>query len=50
MSNIEAKLRRYEKIDFLGEGQFATVYKARDKESENERWVALWFGNLNPKQ
>ncbi|XP_005103387.1 cyclin-dependent kinase 7 [Aplysia californica] len=22
---------RYEKIDFLGEGQFATVYKARDK-------------------
>ncbi|OXU22572.1 hypothetical protein TSAR_015507 [Trichomalopsis sarcophagae] len=24
------KLRRYEKIDFLGEGQFATVYKAKD--------------------
>ncbi|XP_055371643.1 cyclin-dependent kinase 7 [Condylostylus longicornis] len=24
------KRRRYEKIDFLGEGQFATVYKARD--------------------
>ena len=28
---IEEKLLRYEKIDFLGEGQFATVYKARDK-------------------
>ena len=26
------KLRRYEKISFLGEGQFATVYKARDVE------------------
>jgi len=24
------KLRRYEKTDFLGEGQFATVYKAKD--------------------
>ncbi|KAG7197981.1 hypothetical protein KM043_016210 [Ampulex compressa] len=28
------KLRRYEKIDFLGEGQFATVYKARDVETD----------------
>ncbi|KAJ6636282.1 Cyclin-dependent kinase 7 [Pseudolycoriella hygida] len=27
---MDAKLTRYEKIDFLGEGQFATVYKARD--------------------
>uniref|UniRef100_T1IWT1 Cyclin-dependent kinase 7 n=1 Tax=Strigamia maritima TaxID=126957 RepID=T1IWT1_STRMM len=26
----EDKLKRYEKIDFLGEGQFATVYKTRD--------------------
>lgn len=25
--------KRYEKIEFLGEGQFATVYKARDLES-----------------
>lgn len=25
---------RYEKIDFLGEGQFATVYKARDIETD----------------
>lgn len=29
------KHRRYEKIEFLGEGQFATVYKARDIETEN---------------
>ncbi|CAG5100134.1 Similar to Cdk7: Cyclin-dependent kinase 7 (Mus musculus) [Cotesia congregata] len=28
------KLRRYEKIDFLGEGQFATVYKAKDTETD----------------
>ncbi|KAL6435710.1 hypothetical protein ACFW04_005541 [Cataglyphis niger] len=27
------KVRRYEKIDFLGEGQFATVYKAKDEET-----------------
>lgn len=27
---MEDKLRRYEKIEFLGEGQFATVYKAKD--------------------
>ncbi|KYM77199.1 Cell division protein kinase 7, partial [Atta colombica] len=27
------KVRRYEKIDFLGEGQFATVYKAKDIET-----------------
>lgn len=30
-----SKLNRYEKIDFLGEGQFATVYKARDVETDN---------------
>ncbi|KAL7294710.1 hypothetical protein TKK_0012007 [Trichogramma kaykai] len=33
------KLRRYEKIDFLGEGQFATVYKAKD--SLNGKIVAV---------
>lgn len=32
---MESKLKRYEKIEFLGEGQFATVYKARDVETEN---------------
>ena len=30
-----AKLSRYEKISFLGEGQFATVYKARDVSTGN---------------
>jgi len=39
--SIEEKLMRYEKIDFLGEGQFATVYKARDKLSEEGRIVAV---------
>lgn len=29
----DEKLKRYEKIEFLGEGQFATVYKARDRET-----------------
>lgn len=36
---MESKLQRYEKIDFLGEGQFATVYKARD--TENDKIVAV---------
>jgi len=27
------KLKRYEKLKFLGEGQFATVYQARDRET-----------------
>lgn len=31
--------KRYEKINFIGEGQFATVYKARDKETN--RVVAI---------
>ena len=32
--------KRYRKIDFLGEGQFATVFKAEDTENEN-RIVAV---------
>ena len=31
---MESKVNRYEKIDFLGEGQFAIVYKARDIETD----------------
>ncbi|ESP05165.1 hypothetical protein LOTGIDRAFT_208106 [Lottia gigantea] len=30
----EDRVKRYEKIDFLGEGQFATVYKARDTKTD----------------
>uniref|UniRef100_A0A8C7ZSS3 Cyclin-dependent kinase 7 n=1 Tax=Oryzias sinensis TaxID=183150 RepID=A0A8C7ZSS3_9TELE len=29
--DVKTRSKRYEKLDFLGEGQFATVYKARDK-------------------
>ncbi|KAF6729775.1 Cyclin-dependent kinase 7 [Oryzias melastigma] len=29
--DVKTRAKRYEKLDFLGEGQFATVYKARDK-------------------
>ena len=33
--------KRYERIDFLGEGTFATVYKARDLNDNNGRIVAI---------
>jgi len=36
----EDRSKRYEKIDFLGEGQFATVYKAKDR-ANNDRIVAV---------
>lgn len=35
------KLLRYEKISFLGEGQFATVYKAKDILSDDGKIVAV---------
>ncbi|XP_070542670.1 cyclin-dependent kinase 7-like [Ptychodera flava] len=38
--DVEDRSKRYEKIDFLGEGQFATVYKARDI-ANNDRIVAV---------
>ena len=47
MSSIEEKLRRYEKIDFLGEGQFATVYKARDKENDGRYRIFLEISHCN---
>ena len=37
---MSGKSHRYEKIEFLGEGQFATVYKAKDTAKEN-RIVAV---------
>ena len=40
-SVIEEKLLRYEKIAFLGEGQFATVYKARDTHCPDDTIVAV---------
>lgn len=32
--DVDECMRRYEKIKFLGEGQFATVYKARDVDTD----------------
>ena len=37
---MSSKSSRYEKIEFLGEGQFATVYKAKDTLNGN-RIVAV---------
>ncbi|XP_018424675.1 PREDICTED: cyclin-dependent kinase 7 [Nanorana parkeri] len=31
---VKSRAKQYEKLDFLGEGQFATVYKARDKNTD----------------
>jgi len=40
MEGKKDRSKRYKKISFLGEGQFATVYKAEDTENEN-RIVAV---------
>uniref|UniRef100_A0A8C5DCF2 Cyclin-dependent kinase 7 n=1 Tax=Gouania willdenowi TaxID=441366 RepID=A0A8C5DCF2_GOUWI len=37
--DVKVRAKRYEKLDFLGEGQFATVYKARDR--TNDTIVAI---------
>ena len=49
-SSLE-KVRRYENIGFLGEGQFATVYKANDTEfnkDKGEDAVAASAGGIDP--
>ena len=49
-SSLE-KVRRYENIGFLGEGQFATVYKANDTEfnkDKGEDAVAAHAGVVDP--
>eukprot|EP00794_Sanderia_malayensis_P010098 gene10098-11129_t len=35
MEDLKDRTKRYHKICFLGEGQFATVYKAEDTENDN---------------
>ena len=40
-NSVEEKLLRYEKVSFLGEGQFATVYKARDTLCPDDTIVAV---------
>lgn len=43
--------KRYEKISFIGEGQFATVYKARDKETNVEVAIKkIKIGNYQEAQ
>lgn len=43
--------KRYEKINFIGEGQFATVYKARDKETDKEVAIKkIKLGNIQEAQ
>lgn len=41
--------KRYEKVEFLGEGQFATVYKAKDTHNDN-RIVAVKKIKLGTRQ
>lgn len=43
--------KRYEKIKFLGEGQFATVYKAKDKVTDQEVAIKkIKLGNMTEAQ
>lgn len=43
--------KRYEKINFIGEGQFATVYKARDKQTNEEVAIKkIKIGNIQEAQ
>lgn len=43
--------KRYEKIKFIGEGQFATVYRARDKETDCEVAIKkIKIGNIQEAQ
>lgn len=43
--------KRYEKINFIGEGQFATVYKARDKQTGQEVAIKkIKIGNIQEAQ
>lgn len=43
--------KKYEKINFIGEGQFATVYKARDKETNEEVAIKkIKIGNIQEAQ
>lgn len=46
-----SKSSRYEKINFIGEGQFATVYKARDKQTDQEVAIKkIKVGNMQEAQ
>lgn len=43
--------KRYEKIKFIGEGQFATVYRAKDKENDTEVAIKkIKIGNIQEAQ
>ena len=40
------RTKRYEKIDFLGEGQFATVYKAKDTQDDNKIVAGMFLSDF----
>uniref|UniRef100_A0A2K6GZB7 Cyclin dependent kinase 7 n=1 Tax=Propithecus coquereli TaxID=379532 RepID=A0A2K6GZB7_PROCO len=45
--DVKSRAKRYEKLDFLGEGQFATVYKARDKNTNQIVAIKKGIGLLS---